>query len=169
MPSAIPSFIAVRGTVAEDCSEPKLTVAGTVASDVSLLERLTSRLSKKPVLRVIVTVAVPPFSEMLAGATETLRVATSSSVTSTVSVASAGNKSPEAVMVTVWVPSTSASSMAVRVTVVVVSPGLKVAVAGTVASDIVIAGEVDGESLVGVGVAGKGDVGGAAIFRNARC
>ena len=51
-----------------------VTDAGTVALAGSLLVKLTVKSPAVPKLRVTVTTAVPPFSAIVVGATETLNV-----------------------------------------------------------------------------------------------
>ena len=80
-PSNRSSSTAVRVTVAEKSSAGMVRVAGTVASDVSSLDRLTVRSVSLLVLCETVTMVVPPFSEILGSAIERVRVGTSSSVT----------------------------------------------------------------------------------------
>ena len=134
-PSKIASSTAVRVTEAETCPMGMMSVAGTVASEVSLLKRLTVSALVVLVLRETVTEELPPFSEMLGSAIERIRVGTSSSVTSSCSE-SPVNPSASAEMVTVWVPSTMASSTAVRVTVAETSPAGIARVVGRVDSEV---------------------------------
>ncbi len=76
VPSTIASSTAAKVTVTEDCPAGIVTVAGTVASVVSLLDRFTVRAAVVFVLRLIVTVvaAEPAFSATEAAATLTVSV-----------------------------------------------------------------------------------------------
>ncbi len=79
LPSKRVSSTAVSGKIVETCPAGMVAEDGTVASDSSLLRRLTMSSPAVSVFRETVTVVLPPFSEMLGSSIERVRVAVKSS------------------------------------------------------------------------------------------
>ena len=131
-PSSIASSTPVTVKFAEVVPARIVTEAGTVASLVSSLAKLTTRSDSRAWLKVTVPVAEPPFSFMEVAESDKERMAVSSSMTTT--SVDAFPTELEPLIVTVLSPSSRLSSTPATVKLAVEAPAKIVTDAGTLAS-----------------------------------